>query len=735
MQPLAYMAANKVLVYIAAIVFAHAGLAASQATSAIAAPMSPIRKVITLIEEMKKQVEKDAEEDTAAYDKYMCWCETNRKEKMAAIENAEKSIEMLTVFVEEAVAKESELKTEIATLEDDIADDETALSTAMALREKENAEFIAEETDLKETRSLLDQAVQVLSKVQLLQSQGKAEASDVKTVKTTLLQVREAVSKRPGSFQGVLQKDLFDVLGALQEATGESMPSSSFGETFLPRRGATALDQRDAQPNGLSGAAAGAKSYNSRSGQIVGILSEMHDEVTRDLSTAQKEEFQAVVAFQKLRAAKLSEIEAAKKLKAEKEAQLADLLAKSAQAKEEIADLKEALAADQEFLANLEKNCKAEDEAYAGRVKVRTEEIVAISEALKILTSDDSRDLFDKTISFVQIKSSKHRFADAERLNAEDRAADRAVRRIAEIARRHNNWALVSLGVRLRLDKFTKVKEIMDKMVAELQKQQKEEYAKWEFCKKSIDETEDNIKVGENTKKDLNDKHTDLVNTIETLSASIAELKKEVADMEVSLKQAGENRKEENELFQTSVSDQRATINILKKAQTRLQAFYDTKSLIQVNRQVPGAAAPPPPPSPKDYEKSAAAGGIMQLIAKIINDAESTEKELEVDEQKSQQDYASFVASTKQSIEADRTAIENSESQKATAESEKAETEEAQLANNVELEKLVQLLGAHHLDCDYVIKYFDIRQKARAEEMDAIKDAKAILSGADFGDQ
>jgi len=292
------------------------------------------------------------------------------------------------------------------------------------------------------------------------------------------------------------------------------------------------------------------------------------------------------------------------------------------------------------------------------------------------------------------------------------------------------------LAVRVRLDKFTKVKEMMDKMLAELQKQQKEEYDKWEFCKKSIDETEDSIKVGENTKEDLNDKHTDLVNTIQTLTASIEELKKEVADMEVSLKKAGEDRKEENELFQTSVSDQRATTNILQKAQTRLQAFYEKKSLAQLQaagQQVPGAAAPPPPPSPKGYEKSAAAGGIMQLLAKIIRDAEVTEKELQIDEQKSQQDYASFVASTKESIEADRAAIEEKESQKASAESQKAETEEAQLANKVELEKLGELLKAHHLDCDFVLKFFDIRQKARAEEMDAIKDAKAILSGADFG--
>jgi len=717
------------MIQFTALLMAQAIPAAAQATS----PISPIRKVVTLIEEMKKQVEKDAEDDTAAYDKYMCWCETNRKEKTTAVKNAEEQIEDLTAFVQEAAAKESELKTEIAALEDDIADDQSALTTASAVREKESSEFQAEEADMKETRSLLDQAIKVLSKVQLLQRQGKATASDIHAVKTALLQVREAVTKRPGSFQGVLQKDLFDVLGALQEVSGKSGPSTSFTETFLPRHAATALDQRDSQPRG---AAAGAKSYNARSGEIVGMLSEMHDEVTRDLSASQREEFHAVVAFQKLRAAKLSEIETAKTQKEDKESQLAELLDKSEKAKEDIAALQEALTADQEFLANLEKNCKAEDESYAARVKVRSEEIVAIGETLKILTADESRDLFDKTISFMQVSSAQQSSTKAEQLKVENRLSERAMQRIAEVARRHRNWALVSLAVRVRLDKFTKVKEVMDKMLAELQKQQKEEYAKWEFCKKSIDETEDAIKVGENTKEDLDDKHTDLKNTIETLSTSIKELKKEVSDMEVSLKKAGEDRKAENELFQTSVSDQRAAINILQKAEARLKAFYEKKSLVQMHasgRQVPGAAAPPPPPSPKGFEKSAAAGGVLQLIAKIITDAQVTEKELEKDEQNSQEDYSTFVTSTKEGIEANRAAIEEKESQKASAESQKAETEEAQLANKVELEKLGELLKAHHLDCDFVLKFFDLRQKSRSEEMDSIKDAKAILSGADFG--
>ena len=46
---------------------------------------------------------------------------------------------------------------------------------------------------------------------------------------------------------------------------------------------------------------------------------------------------------------------------------------------------------------------------------------------------------------------------------------------------------LASLAVRVKLDAFTKVKAAMDKMLAELQEQQKVEYAKWETCKKDID--------------------------------------------------------------------------------------------------------------------------------------------------------------------------------------------------------------------------------------------------------
>jgi len=274
----------------------------------------------------------------------------------------------------------------------------------------------------------------------------------------------------------------------------------------------------------------------------------------------------------------------------------------------------------------------------------------------------------------------------------------------------------------------------MDKLLADLKKQQSDEVEKHDLCNKEIDETEDNIKVANNEKKDLAEKHQDLSNTLDTLADEIKTLKQEVADMEVSLKRAGIDRKAENQMYQQHVADQRATIQVLNMALDRLKAFY-TPSLAQIRQHqpVPGAAAPPPPEKPKAYEKSDAAGGVLQLMAKIISEAQSEEKELELDENQAQKMYGGFVQDTSSSIEADRQSIAEKEKQTAQTLSERSSTKESQLANGEKLEKLGSLLTGLHANCDYIVKYFDLRQKYRAEEMDSIEEAKAILSGADFG--
>lgn len=52
------------------------------------------------------------------------------------------------------------------------------------------------------------------------------------------------------------------------------------------------------------------------------------------------------------------------------------------------------------------------------------------------------------------------------------------------------------------------------------------------------------------------------------------------------------------------------------------------------------------------------------------------------------------------------------------------------IANMKELEELHDTLGSLKKGCDYILKNFDARQAARAAEIDALNEAKAILSGA-----
>jgi hypothetical protein len=716
----------------------------ASAQSKIAVGQRPITKVVTLLGEMKTQVEKDAKADLEAYDKYNCWCETNEKEKTEAIANAEQRISELSAFIEEAAARQGELKTDIEGLAADIAEDTEALQTATATRAKEHAEFLSTEADMKETRGLLGQSVEVLQGVQLAQTQGTgsnrapgAAAARRKAAAQALIQVQKLVRRRTArKFQSMMQQDLFDVLGSLQEVAEEH--GAGAAGTFLQQRRLLPWEKTEEQigmgkkPNELKGAVQ-AKSYNSRSGRILGILDEMAAEFTRDLGAAQKADFAAEVSFQKLRAAKLAEIAAATEQKEMKETELADSMYKSAKAQENMESVQKSADADKKFLAELEKLCKSATEEYNTRVKERSEEIRALGEALAMLTEDEARYLFGKTMSFMQVASESARAAvsQAQRAALRERAAKRAMRRIAKVARNHRNWAMASLAGRIRLDAFTKVKAAMDKMLLELQTQQKEEYEKWEFCKKDIDKTEDSIWVATNTKTDLDNKHTELTNTIKTITTNTEMLKKEVAEMEVSLKKAGEERHDENAVFQQSMLDQRAMVNLLQKVMTRLEDFYSTNSTSFLQAHG-GRYDPPPPPKPKGYTKSGTAGGVLQLLSMIITDAEVAEKDLAMGEQKAQEDYAAFVKVTTGSIEADRASIQEKTAQIASNSATLSETEEAQMANNAELSELKDMLHAHHLDCDYLLKYFDVRQTARAEEIDAIKDAKAILSGANF---
>jgi len=154
------------------------------------------------------------------------------------------------------------------------------------------------------------------------------------------------------------------------------------------------------------------------------------------------------------------------------------------------------------------------------------------------------------------------------------------------------------------------------------------------------------------------------------------------------------------------------------------------KAALLQGKQEP--VGPPPPAGFETYKKSAASGGVLSMIQQIISDAKAMEAETIRSEEDAQKAYEDFVKETNSSIEAKSRDIVDKSEIKAKAESDLVMAKESKEAVLLELEQLSNYNAQLRSSCDFVIKNFDIRQTARDEEVEALKQAKAILSGADF---
>ena len=480
-------------------------------------------EVVTLLKDMLKQLEKEATEDEEIYDKMACWCETNDKEKTKSIADAEKKIEDLTTKIEELTAASARLNTEIKNLEKEIAANTQALDQATAIREKQLAEFSAEEKDLLQSISSLGTAVEVLSK--------HNSASLIQMPKTHMDSIANTL-------QSSMQKHASLLEGVITPTQRRAVAS------FIQ-----APDTR--------------QSYAPQSGQIFGILSQMKETFETNLAASQKDETANQKAYEDLKAAKEAEIAAGTAQKDQKTEELADTDEKNAIAKQDLEDTKTSLSADEEFLMMLKEKCSMTDGEWNERQKTRQLEMEACSKALAVLSGDDAHDLFSSTFNFVQTSS---------KAQSARRTAASAV--LSAMAKKYNNPRLSTLAYKVKLDAFTEVKKAIDDMVTELAKQQADEQKHKDFCVDEFNSNQLQTEEKVRQKKDLEATIDDLKMTISTLTKEIDTLKSEIGEMQVQTKRAGEDRERKNKEFQQTVADQRATQKLLNKALEVLQGFY-----------------------------------------------------------------------------------------------------------------------------------------------------------------
>jgi septal ring factor EnvC (AmiA/AmiB activator) len=501
--------------------------------------------------------------------------------------------------------------------------------------------------------------------------------------------------------------------------------------------------------------------YAPKSGEIVGILKELKDEMTKDLEVGTAVEDKAIADYESLVAAKKKEIDALTKAIESKTMRVGELSVKTAEAENDLEDTQEALAEDKKFLADLDKNCALKKAEWTEYKKIEAMEMVALADTIKVLNDDDALELFKKTLpsassSFVQVKVS----AGAMR--------QRALSALVSVHGKKTDPRLDLIEMAMRGGKigFDKIIKMIDDLVVELGKEQTEDDDKKQYCLKSFDEAEDKKKGLEWDISDLEKAIADTEEAISTLVSEISALEDGIKALDKSVASATEQRKEEHDDYVETLAANTAAKDLLAFAKNRLNKFYNPKlykpppkrELSEEDRIVVnmggtlaptaapggiagtgialsqnGVAPPPPPEANLAYKKSGQeSNGVIAMIDLLIADLDKDNQTMEVEEKDAQKEYEEFMADSAEKRALDSKSITDKEAAKAEAETQLGTDKETKKSKVIEDMETAKYIAGLHEECDWLLKYYDTRKEARAGEVDALGKAKAVLSGADY---
>jgi chromosome segregation ATPase len=330
---------------------------------------------------------------------------------------------------------------------------------------------------------------------------------------------------------------------------------------------------------------------------------------------------------------------------------------------------------------------------------------------------------------------------------------------------------------------FSKVIKMIDEMLAMLAAEQVDDEEKKTYCLKEFDVSDDKKKELEfmmevtatNIEK-AKEALAKLAEEIEALIAGITKLDQEVAE-------ATEQRKAENAEFKDLMAADSAAKQLLEIAKNRLNKFYnpslyneklnpkhvDKADLSAEDRIVvemgnpddivtttqPGGiadtgvtvfaqirghshaaqqVAPPPPPETWDAytKKGQESTGVIAMIDLLIKDLVLEMTEAETEEKEAQKDYEALMADSAEKRAADSKTLADKEQEKADTEVELEKLKSTQLKTFKELQATEEYISSLHAECDWLLQFFDVRKEARAGEVESLKQAKAVLSGADY---
>jgi hypothetical protein len=514
--------------------------ALSGVANAASESTNPIGKVIQMVSDLEVKVIGEGDKAQKVYSEFAEFCEDRSRSLGFAIKDGKAASAELNAVITEQSAFIDSTNDKIENLAASIAVDEADLKAASQIREKEAADFAAEEKELQETIDTLHRAVRIVSR-----EMQKGGAS--------MLQLRQATS-------------FADALNVLVQA-------SSLNNADASRLTALIQNSQSAE-NTDPGAPAGAV-YESQSGNIVETLEGLQEEAEGQLDKARKEEVSSVHNFELLKQSLDDAIRNGNNDMSKAKKARGDSEEKKATAEGDLDVTTKTLKADEQTLADLHRDCMTKAQDFEAETKSRGEELKALAEAKKIIQDSTSG---AEQISYGLVQTSF--LQRAEISSTADLARFEAVRLVRELARQDNSRSLAQLAMRMvdvmqsSSDPFAKVKALISDMVARLEDEAQADATEKAFCDKELSETEEK-------KANKQDEIAKLSTQIDKQSSRSSQLKDQVAGLQKNLAelaaaqlQMDKIRAEEHTQFESNKADMEQGVAGVKLALKVLRDYY-----------------------------------------------------------------------------------------------------------------------------------------------------------------
>jgi chromosome segregation ATPase len=641
--------------------------------------VSPVQKVIQLLDDLKGKVQGDLDNEGKAMAEYSSWCDQQIGDTDYAIKTASRQIEGSNAQIEES-------ENTITAKTGEIAD----LGTAISTKEKElvDAEGVykGEKADTDSSESELINSIDELSGAIVQLKKGAA-----------LVQVQKRL------------QPFADVLGRIVDATGVNFARKRQLSAFLQTEDTEDADLTLNAPQGSVDIGGG-----GHSGGIMQTLEDMKAKAEGQLSDVRKAAMESKHNYDMTKMSVTQEVNNLNSQLGSATATKAATAEALGKAKGELAETQKSKAASEELLATTKMDCEAKASEWAERQKEAGEEMAAIAKAKEILANGVK--------AFLQV-SVKSRVVDEE--DMEDQVRDRLVTVIQNLSNKYHSFALMQLTNRAKQDPFGKLKSMIGEMIEKLLKEANAEAEQKAFCDTEISKS----RKSQEEKTLRLDKVTARMDTAATTIAELQEavktLEAEVAEIDSTTAEASAIRNEEHAEFLKASKDYKDSSEAVAAAVQVLKSYYEG-SFIQVKSRTRRAS------QPEFGGKSDTGGTIISVLEIAESDFTKLLAEAETAEEAAAKAFATLSQESQVSKAAKQAEVKGKQSEMSTLQANLENYKEDKASTGSELDAVMAYLDKLKPQCESKAMSYEEKVARREAEIEGLKEALAILEGQDI---